>query len=170
MGREYSLLSFDRYQRIETSIVKKGEYSMKIRKKLLAMLLGLSLLLNMAPMAAFATSVSAPGDVKLTLTDDNYVQVTWSRPDPVTEYPIFDFEVTLYYDGVQVGQKSDLRYSPATFKEIPSSDIERYGVEVSSLRIKKQGEVKNFCRSHPAGPRRIGLAQSSGKSTLPTKE
>lgn len=40
----------------------------------------------------------------------------------------------------------------------------------SSLRIKKQGEVKNFCRSHPAGPRRIGLAQSSGKSTLPTKE
>lgn len=41
---------------------------------------------------------------------------------------------------------------------------------VSSLRIKKQGEVKNFCRSHPAGPRRIGLAQSSGKSTLPTKE
>lgn len=130
MGREYSLLSFDRYQRIETSIVKKGEYSMKIRKKLLAMLLALSLLLNMAPMAAFATSVSAPGDVKLTLTDDNYVQVTWSRPDPVTEYPIFDFEVTLYYDGVQVGQKSDLRYSPATFKEIPSSDIERYGVEV----------------------------------------
>ena len=95
MGREYSLLSFDRYQRIETSIVKKGEYSMKIRKKLLAMLLALSLLLNMAPMAAFATSVSAPGDVKLTLTDDNYVQVTWSRPDPVTEYPIFDFEVTL---------------------------------------------------------------------------
>jgi len=42
--------------------------------------------------------------------------------------------------------------------------------ELSSLRIKKQGEVKNFCRSHPAGPRRIGLAQSSGKSTLPTKE
>lgn len=41
---------------------------------------------------------------------------------------------------------------------------------LSSLRIKKQGEVKNFCRSHPAGPRRIGLAQSSGKSTLPTKE
>ena len=41
---------------------------------------------------------------------------------------------------------------------------------ISSLRIKKQGEVKNFCRSHPAGPRRIGLAQSSGKSTLPTKE
>ena len=43
-------------------------------------------------------------------------------------------------------------------------------VTISSLRIKKQGEVKNFCRSHPAGPRRIGLAQSSGKSTLPTKE
>lgn len=43
-------------------------------------------------------------------------------------------------------------------------------IAVSSLRIKKQGEVKNFCRSHPAGPRRIGLAQSSGKSTLPTKE
>ena len=41
---------------------------------------------------------------------------------------------------------------------------------ISSLRIKKQGEVKNFCRPHPAGPRRIGLAQSSGKSTLPTKE
>ena len=41
---------------------------------------------------------------------------------------------------------------------------------LSSLRIKKQGEVKNFCRPHPAGPRRIGLAQSSGKSTLPTKE
>lgn len=41
---------------------------------------------------------------------------------------------------------------------------------LSSLRIKKQGEVKNFCRSHPAGPRRIGLAQSAGKSTLPTKE
>ena len=60
MGREYSLLSFDRYQRIETSIVKKGEYSMKIRKKLLAMLLALSLLLNMAPMAAFATSGSTP--------------------------------------------------------------------------------------------------------------
>lgn len=44
------------------------------------------------------------------------------------------------------------------------------GLDLSSLRIKKQGEVKNFCRSHPAGPRRIGLAQSSGKSTLPTKE
>ena len=44
------------------------------------------------------------------------------------------------------------------------------GGGLSSLRIKKQGEVKNFCRSHPAGPRRIGLAQSSGKSTLPTKE
>lgn len=43
-------------------------------------------------------------------------------------------------------------------------------LRISSLRIKKQGEVKNFCRSHPAGPRRIGLAQSSGKSTLPTKE
>lgn len=43
-------------------------------------------------------------------------------------------------------------------------------LRLSSLRIKKQGEVKNFCRSHPAGPRRIGLAQSSGKSTLPTKE
>lgn len=43
-------------------------------------------------------------------------------------------------------------------------------LHLSSLRIKKQGEVKNFCRSHPAGPRRIGLAQSSGKSTLPTKE
>lgn len=43
-------------------------------------------------------------------------------------------------------------------------------IRISSLRIKKQGEVKNFCRSHPAGPRRIGLAQSSGKSTLPTKE
>ena len=42
--------------------------------------------------------------------------------------------------------------------------------DFSSLRIKKQIEVKNFCRSHPAGPRRIGLAQSSGKSTLPTKE
>ena len=41
---------------------------------------------------------------------------------------------------------------------------------LSSLRIKKQREVKNFCRPHPAGPRRIGLAQSSGKSTLPTKE
>ena len=41
---------------------------------------------------------------------------------------------------------------------------------ISSLRIKKQREVKNFCRPHPAGPRRIGLAQSSGKSTLPTKE
>ncbi|MCI8594205.1 MAG: TPM domain-containing protein [Oscillospiraceae bacterium] len=40
----------------------------------------------------------------------------------------------------------------------------------SSLRIKKQREVKNFCRHYPAGPRRIGLAQSSGKSTLPTKE
>ena len=39
-----------------------------------------------------------------------------------------------------------------------------------SIRIKKQGEVKNFCRHYPAGPRRIGLAQSSGKSTLPTKE
>lgn len=46
----------------------------------------------------------------------------------------------------------------------------RYTHHISSLRIKKQGEVKNFCRSHPAGPRRIGLAQSSGKSTLPTKE
>lgn len=45
-----------------------------------------------------------------------------------------------------------------------------HALRVSSLRIKKQGEVKNFCRSHPAGPRRIGLAQSSGKSTLPTKE
>ena len=43
-------------------------------------------------------------------------------------------------------------------------------LEISSLRIKKQREVKNFCRPHPAGPRRIGLAQSSGKSTLPTKE
>ena len=42
--------------------------------------------------------------------------------------------------------------------------------EFSSLRIKKQREVKNFCRHYPAGPRRIGLAQSSGKSTLPTKE
>ncbi len=41
---------------------------------------------------------------------------------------------------------------------------------LSSLRIKKQREVKNFCRHYPAGPRRIGLAQSSGKSTLPTKE
>ena len=45
-----------------------------------------------------------------------------------------------------------------------------HALGLSSLRIKKQGEVKNFCRSHPAGPRRIGLAQSSGKSTLPTKE
>ena len=45
-----------------------------------------------------------------------------------------------------------------------------HALALSSLRIKKQGEVKNFCRSHPAGPRRIGLAQSSGKSTLPTKE
>ena len=45
-----------------------------------------------------------------------------------------------------------------------------FALPISSLRIKKQGEVKNFCRSHPAGPRRIGLAQSSGKSTLPTKE
>ena len=45
-----------------------------------------------------------------------------------------------------------------------------HALAFSSLRIKKQGEVKNFCRSHPAGPRRIGLAQSSGKSTLPTKE
>lgn len=51
--------------------------------------------------------------------------------------------------------------------------VEKYLRDIrafSSLRIKKQGEVKNFCRSHPAGPRRIGLAQSSGKSTLPTKE
>ena len=51
---------------------------------------------------------------------------------------------------------------------IPGKELEVLGI--SSLRIKKQGEVKNFCRSHPAGPRRIGLAQSSGKSTLPTKE
>ena len=43
-------------------------------------------------------------------------------------------------------------------------------LRLSSLRIKKQREVKNFCRPRPAGPRRIGLAQSSGKSTLPTKE
>ena len=45
-----------------------------------------------------------------------------------------------------------------------------HALALSSLRIKKQREVKNFCRPHPAGPRRIGLAQSSGKSTLPTKE
>ena len=47
--------------------------------------------------------------------------------------------------------------------------LNQYG-RLSSLRIKKQREVKNFCRHYPAGPRRIGLAQSSGKSTLPTKE
>ena len=59
------------------------------------------------------------------------------------------------------------------FKELPADAAGEFllsSFPISSLRIKKQGEVKNFCRSHPAGPRRIGLAQSSGKSTLPTKE
>ena len=59
------------------------------------------------------------------------------------------------------------------FKELPADAAGEFllsSLPISSLRIKKQGEVKNFCRSHPAGPRRIGLAQSSGKSTLPTKE
>ena len=59
------------------------------------------------------------------------------------------------------------------FKELSADAAGEFllsSLPISSLRIKKQGEVKNFCRSHPAGPRRIGLAQSSGKSTLPTKE
>ena len=37
---------------------------------------------------------------------------------------------------------------------------------ISSLRIKKQGEVKNFCRSHPAGPRRIWQTAKSETSLL----
>lgn len=58
----------------------------------------------------------------------------------------------------------DLPVTAAKVKEVLDS------LGVSSIRIKKYREVKNFCRPHPAGPRRIGLAQSSGKSTLPTKE
>ena len=53
-----------------------------------------------------------------------------------------------------------------------AADVDKWleALGISSLRIKKQREGKNFCRPHPAGPRRIGQAQSSGKSTLPTKE
>ena len=68
----------------------------------------------------------------------------------------------------QAGEQGDQR--GAEDDNAAASHQLLHALGLSSLRIKKQGEVKNFCRSHPAGPRRIGLAQSSGKSTLPTKE
>lgn len=71
---------------------------------------------------------------------------------------------------VSVDEKADV-LDAVIADDGKSADVTvQYYASLSSLRIKKQGEVKNFCRSHPAGPRRIGLAQSSGKSTLPTKE
>src|SRR5699024_5150722 len=46
-----------------------------------------------------------------------------------------------------------LRYKEHTNKGNAAARHELFhALRFSSLRIKKQGEVKNFCRSHPAGP------------------
>ena len=70
--------------------------------------------------------------------------------------------------GEQAGQQGD--QGDADEGDTAARHQLLHALALSSLRIKKQREVKNFCRHYPAGPRRIGLAQSSGKSTLPTKE
>ncbi len=93
----------------------------------------------------------------------------------VSFHPISPDEIQEWYftplTWIQQGQEEKV-LALAAQHGIEDFYAEKYldTLRVSSLRIKKQGEVKNFCRSHPAGPRRIGLAQSSGKSTLPTKE